>query len=422
MNELVRARMEAGQRVVHLAFGEAGLPVHPSLVELLREHAGANRYGAVAGAPALREAVAGYLGRRGVPSSPELIAMAPGSKPALFALISAIDGDVVIPRPSWVSYAAHAALAGRAVVRVPTGTGGGVPDAAELVSALDRADAQGLNPGIMVLTVPDNPTGTVAEPDEIARVLDIASERGLAVISDEIYRDLAFDQDRLVTPGMARPDEVFVTGGLSKSLALGGWRIGFARFPDTEAGNEIRARVLSLGSELWSCLSSPVGEAARFAFGDPPELTDYLDRARRLHRSVNRAVYDLFIRHGAHCHPPQAAFYLYPDLDPLRGRGAVTPDGMGGGELARLMLDDLGVAVLPGTAFGDLESALRFRVATSLLYGSSDAERLEAMASEEPTRLPWIAGQLAALDAGLAALSTAPAAPGSAGEAPRLPG
>lgn len=405
VNELVQARLRAGDRVVHLAFGEAGLPVHPSLVELVRDNATSNSYGPVAGAPALREAVAGYLQRRGVPSSPDQITVTPGSKAALFALVSSIPGDVVIPQPSWVSYAAHAALAGRTVLRVPIGASGGMPDPTALTKALDGAQARRLSPGILILTVPDNPTGTVAGSDELARVLEVAAERGITIISDEIYRDLAFDQNQLATPGMLMPDHVIVTGGLSKSLSLGGWRIGFARLPDTALGRETHARVRALASEVWSCLSTPIAEAARYAFSDPPELADYVAGARRLHQSVSQHVHDLFVRHGAQCHRPQAAFYLYPDLEAIRGRSPFGLDGIGAAQLAKLMLDRLGIAVLPGAAFGDQQSALRFRVATSLLYGSSHEQRLTAMASSNPAALPWIGRQLERIDTGLTTLA-----------------
>lgn len=407
MNELVRDRLRAGEQIVHLAFGEAGLPAHPALVERVRERAPSNSYGPVAGARSLREAVAGHLERRRIESSPELVAVSPGSKAALFALVSSLSGDVVIPRPSWVSYAAQATLAGRRVLRVQIGSAGGLPDAAELERALDRAGGDGLEPGILILTVPDNPTGTVASADDVRRVLEIAVERGLAVISDEIYRDLAYDQDRLVTPGMCMPEEVIVTGGLSKALALGGWRIGFARLPDSPRGREACARMHELASEVWSCISSPLEEAATYAFSDPPELEQYVARARRLHQQVSEHVYALFLRHGARCRSPQAAFYLYPDLEALRTSSALGLRDADSAQLARLMLEELGIAVLPGAAFGDTPSALRFRVATSLLYGSSDDQRWQAIESATPTELPWIAGKLDQIDAGLAGLDAA---------------
>src|SRR4051812_2511786 len=132
-HERVQAKLAAGEDVLHLAFGEAGLPALPAVAERLAEGAGRNRYGPVAGSAEAREAAAGYFARRGLPTDAGQIVFAPGSKPLLFALVQALPGDVVLPVPSWVSYAAHAALAGKRVIGVPIGAeSGGVPDPAVL--------------------------------------------------------------------------------------------------------------------------------------------------------------------------------------------------------------------------------------------------------------------------------------------------
>ena len=96
-NERVQAKLAAGEDVLHLAFGEAGLPVLPAVAERLTEGAGRNGYGPVAGSAEAREAAAGYFERRGLPTDPGRIVFAPGSKPLLFALLQALPGDVVLP-------------------------------------------------------------------------------------------------------------------------------------------------------------------------------------------------------------------------------------------------------------------------------------------------------------------------------------
>src|SRR5580700_7962513 len=111
-NEAMAARLRRGQPVLPLAFGEAGLPVHPVLRAALATSATCNSYGPVAGLPELRAAAAGYWQRRGLPTTPGSVIGGPGSKALLFALMLAIGGDAAIPRPSWVSYAAQARLLG----------------------------------------------------------------------------------------------------------------------------------------------------------------------------------------------------------------------------------------------------------------------------------------------------------------------
>ncbi len=97
--------------------------------------------------------------------------LAPGSKALLFGLLAALPGDVVLPRPSWVSYAAQAALVGKNVIGVPVPPeAGGVPDPEQLEARLSDAVARGGRPGVLVVTLPDNPTGTVAAPELVARV------------------------------------------------------------------------------------------------------------------------------------------------------------------------------------------------------------------------------------------------------------
>ncbi len=110
-NERIRELIHAGRPVVHLAFGEAGLPVHPVLREMLDAAAPRNGYPPVAGTEAARSAAAGYFTRRGIQTGADCMVMSPGSKPMLFALLLALDGDLLLPQPSWVSYAAQAQLA-----------------------------------------------------------------------------------------------------------------------------------------------------------------------------------------------------------------------------------------------------------------------------------------------------------------------
>jgi aspartate aminotransferase len=393
INEEMQARRARGEPVVHLGFGEAGLPVLPEIAEALRRAAPLSSYGPVTGTQDVRESVAGYLTRRRVASEPDHVLLAPGSKALLFALMSALPGDVLLPRPSWVSYAAQAALCGKQVVSVPVpAEAGGVPDPDLLEDAVAQARAEGLEPGIVVLTLPDNPTGTVAARDRVRRVCDIAQRLGLAVVSDEIYRDLAADPATVVSPAEVVDDGVVVTGGLSKNLALGGWRIGYARVPHTSWGEQVMTRLVGVASEVWSSLATPMQAAARFVFDEPDVVVERVAASRRLHLAVSGAMYDVFVEAGAVCRRPSAAFYLYPDLEPLRPalahHGATTA-----ASAAAHLLDRYGIAVLPGDAFGDDPGALRFRVATSLLYGEG-GQRIAALESDDPARLPWVAAPL----------------------------
>ncbi|MGJ6965448.1 pyridoxal phosphate-dependent aminotransferase [Streptosporangium sp. G11] len=393
-NEDIERRRRAGERVLHLAFGEAGLPVHPALRERLATAAGLNGYGPVAGAPALREAAAGYWSRRGLPTDPGLVVCGPGSKPLLYGLLWAIGGDIVLPMPSWVSYAAQAELVGARSLLVPTPPGeGGVPDPERVVAAVRHARTQGRDVRSLLVTLPDNPSGTLAGASTIRRIAEVARELDLTIISDEIYRDLVHSPAAgFLSPADVAPERTVITSGLSKSLALGGWRIGVARLPSPA----LRDRLLALASEIWSSPAAPVQQAAAYAYAEPPELVERVSRSRELHGAVARAVYERFVRAGVRVDAPQGGFYLYPDFTGL--------DFASSADLAAHLLDRHGVGVLPGHAFGDDPAALRVRVATSLLYGETTRSRLAALHASDPLELPWISASLDHLSEALAGL------------------
>jgi aspartate aminotransferase len=391
VNERLRRLIEAGRPILHLAFGEAGLPVPDEVLDALRSGGPDNGYGPVAGSIHARTAAAGWFARRGLPTDPDQIVLAPGSKALLWALVSVLPGDVVLPAPSWVSYAAQAALAGKRVWSVPIATdgSGGVPDPAALEETLAEAARQGGRPGVLVVTLPDNPTGTVPSAEEVRRTVEIAAAHGLSLISDEIYRDLAHEPGEVLSPAELLPESTYVTCGLSKNMALGGWRIGFARVPASPAGSAAREAVLGLASEVWSSAPAPMQHVASYVLNEPPEVVEHIARSRHLHRATATAAHSRLVSAGISCRPPGGGFYLYPDFEPVRSQ-LVEQNVDGGDGLATQLLERFEIGVLSGVAFGDEPGALRCRIATSLLYGKTDDERRRALAADEPAELPWI--------------------------------
>jgi aspartate aminotransferase len=407
INEAIAERRKQGLPVLPMGFGEAGLPVHPLLLIKLHEGARHNGYGSVSGSQELREAVAGYWTRRGLPTVADNIVSGPGSKPLLYGLLLAIGGDVVIPVPCWVSYAAQAQLIGSTPLLVPTLPGqGGIPDPDLLVDAVVKARADGRDIRSVIVTLPDNPTGTVASPKTVRRLCAVAEELDLIIISDEIYRDLVFDPDsRLVSPAEIAPERTIITNGLSKSLALGGWRVGAARFPNSVMGQTILGRLKAIASEIWSSPPAPMQHAAAYAFSEPQELIDRVAMSRRLHAAVANAVAERFRTAGATVAQPQGAFYIYPDLENWREHIEKSYGITTGAGLSAHFLQKHGLGVLPANEFGEAPEVLRFRVATSLIYGDTEAQREEALASEDPTSLPWIKKSLDQLESILAAVA-----------------
>ncbi len=413
INEVIARRRALGQETIALGFGEASIPVHPELRTRLARIADRGGYGPVAGAPELREAAAGYWTRRGVPTRESEVVAGPGTKPLLYAIFQALGGPVALPRPSWVSYAAQNALLGHEVEWIDTlPDHGGVPDPEKLADVAARRQRAGAPLTSVLVTIPDNPTGTIASPDVVRRLCAVARQHDLVVISDEIYLDLVHDDNRdVLVPGEVVPDLTITTTGLSKSLALGGWRIGTARFPDDTRGAAVQARVLNTASEVWSAPAHPVQLAAAWAYAEPRVLVDHIARSRRLHGRVADAVAGILVSRGARVSAPAGGFYVYPDFEPHRDHLARIHDVTTCDLLASVLLDRYGVATLPGSVFGDDRARLTLRMATPMLYGTSDNGRREAMESDDPASLPMISETLRSLDRALAALLDPPTPP-----------
>lgn len=397
-NEALAARRARGEPVLPMAFGEAGIPVHPALRAALAEAAMCNRYPPVAGTRELRTAAAGYWDRRGLPTNAADVVCGPGSKAMLYGLLLAVGADVAVASPSWVSYAAQASMTGNQPRYIPIAPDqGGAPEPALLAESVAAAAKAGRRIASVIVTLPDNPTGTLAAADTIRDLCQVAADYDLVIISDEIYRDLVYDPPpEFPSPARFAPERTVITTGLSKSLALGGWRIGVARFPGQPAPalRGLRDRLLAIGSEIWSALAGPMQQAAAYAFSEPPELAERVGQSRLLHAGVARAAAAIFAAAGVPAPAPAAAFYLYPDFGPWRehlaGRFGVTTSQ----ELAAMLSRRYGLGVLPGSAFGDDPAVLRLRAATSMLYGDTDSQREESLAAADPLRLPWIQAAL----------------------------
>jgi aspartate/methionine/tyrosine aminotransferase len=388
MNEAVARRRAEGRRTLHLGFGEATFPLHPVLRAALMGALESTGYAPVAGVPELREAIAGYITRtRGVECSAQQVMVGPGSKPLIYALLQALDGDVLVPRPSWVSYAPQARLAGRSVSAVATDPLDHqrlTPDA--LADAASRARAAGGNPRILVVNSPSNPTGGMFAREDVAAITAWARAAGVTIVSDEIYAELAHGWRPHVSPASLYPEGSIITGGLSKGFSAGGWRLGYAILPSGERGEQLGKAVRALASEIWSAAPTPIEEAAIAAFTPNPDVEAYLRRSARLHGHVTHALYRTLRELAIACPKPAGGFYLYPDFAawraPLARLGVTTSP-----QLAQYLLDRWELATLPGTAFGEEPEALRLRLATSMLYGpaaQSDLWQLLARTDDLP--------------------------------------
>ncbi|WP_347359810.1 aminotransferase class I/II-fold pyridoxal phosphate-dependent enzyme, partial [Streptomyces sp. 150FB] len=231
----------------------AGLPALPELVEVCAAAAGPATPEPPGGGPVLREAAAGYWSRRGLLSRPHDMAAAPGVQPLLFALLASYGGDLLLPRPCPAWWTPQARILGRPAYHVPTPAAyGGVPDPYALLETVRRVRAEGGRPRVLLLSLPDDPTATVAPPELVREACEAAVGEGLRIISDETWRDTVHDPEGtvLLSPAEMWPDEVTVIADTGGALTPAPWPMAVARFPGTASGAAGRARAVDILTAL----------------------------------------------------------------------------------------------------------------------------------------------------------------------------
>ncbi|MFF2328475.1 MULTISPECIES: aminotransferase class I/II-fold pyridoxal phosphate-dependent enzyme [unclassified Streptomyces] len=382
---------------------DPGLPVLPELAEVLAAAAARGEPEPTGGGTALRDAATSYWERRGLHGSPEDVAAAPGASPLLLALIAAHGGDVLMPRPCTATWIPQARLLGRPAYQVPTPAEcGGVPDPYALLETVRRVRAEGGRPRLLLLSVVDDPTATVAPPELVREACEAAVAEGLHIISDETWRDtLHRPHDTvLLSPAEMCPDDVTVLCDLAGALIPSAWPVAVARFPDTERAAVRHARTLDILTALGAHVAGPVAMAAAHVLREPASVTERVRQAAALQAQVAAAAHRAVLAAGALARPPQAGRHLYADLGPLRARLASrgVTDSL---ELEEYLTERLGAPVPGGHRFGDELGALRVRLGTGSLLGSTPDQQMESLTAVEPLELPHVARALSIFGAAL---------------------
>jgi aspartate aminotransferase len=374
---LVRARaLEAtGRSVVHLEIGEPDFDTPGHIVAAGQQalEAGYTHYGPGAGLPELRQAVSRYMRRwRGVDVEPERVIITPGGKPVMFfAILGLVDpGDEVLyPDPGFPIY--------ESMVRFVGGTPVPMPLREEHRFRFDPDEFRSLvtdKTRLIIINSPHNPTGGVLGHADLVAIAQVARERDIVVLSDEIYARILYvgEHESIAThPGML--DRTIILDGWSKTWAMTGWRLGFGIFP-----RELVPHVERLISNSVSCTASFAQQAAIAALEGPNEPVDaMLDEFRRRRAAI---VSGLNAVPGVRCLQPDGAFYAFPNI---------TGTGYSSKELADLLLQEAGVACLSGTAFGGYgEGYLRFSYANSLENIQIALERMQTLLERAPVAHP----------------------------------
>lgn len=379
INERSRRLQSEGRHVYRLGLGQSPFPVPRPVVDELRANAHQKDYLDVVGLPILREAVANYYVRRyGIDCTADEVLIGPGSKELMFLVQLVYYGDLVIPTPSWVSYAPQAHIIGRTVRWVPTTAEDGWPLRPEELDAVCRDDAS--RPRLVVLNYPSNPTGQTYDIAALQELAAVARRYHVILLSDEIYGELDH-RGQHVSIATFYPEGTIISGGLSKWCGAGGWRLGTFTFPRQLAW--LRDAMAAVASETYTSTSAPIQYAAVRAFQGGSELARYLVNARRILQALGGAIAERLRASGVFVPGPQGAFYLFPDFsalgERLAQRGVRTSS-----DLCERLLADTGVALLPGTVFGRSPEELTARLSYVDFDGARALVAAEAVPLDQP--------------------------------------
>ena len=307
----------------------------------------------------------------GLDAAASQVIVGPGSKALLFALQMALEAELILPTPSWVSYAPQAHLLGRPVRYVPASVEN---DYALELEALQQTVRQSTHPyKILLLNSPNNPTGRMFEASFLQVLADYCRREGIIVLSDEIYALLPHSNQEHISIARYYPEGTVVLGGLSKHLSLGGWRLGLAITPPGPAGAKLMHTLRVIASEIWSTPAAPVQYAAITAYSGSPDMMAYIGQCAQLHAIRTHYLYDKLSKIGIRCTQPQGGFYFVANFDrwrqPLAGLGVHTS-----ADLANYLIEAHQLATLPGSAFGIPAQSLSLRLATSYLDLETEAK------------------------------------------------
>jgi aspartate/methionine/tyrosine aminotransferase len=335
-------RLEAeGKKIVHLEIGEPDFATPDNIIEagISAIQNGYTHYTPASGIMEAREAVAGFVSRTlKTEVDPTEVVLVPGSKNVLlFTLLACIEpGDeVILPDPAYPAYSSQVNFIGAVpklvTLREETGFRMDLDQLASLVTPKTR---------MLIINTPQNPTGGILTEEDVKFVCELAHKHDLLVVSDEIYSQLVYGFEHvspLSQPGMR--ERTVLMDGLSKSYAMTGWRLGYAVAPKALA-----AKLDQLMINSSSCAAGFTQMAAIEALS-APESESAVHRMVKVFQHRRDLVVDgLNAIPGVRCAKPQGSFYAFPNI-----KGT----GFDERELADRLLTEAGVAVLPGTAFGE---------------------------------------------------------------------
>ena len=336
INETSRRLEAQGKKIYKFGFGQSPFKVPENIVKELKDNAHQNKYLPMQGLSELRNAIAKYTSeKKNYDYKSDNVIIGPGSKELMFLLHVIFDGEIILPAPSWVSYAPQAILGRNKIQILQTKRENNwFPTASEIEEIILKDQKKNY---LLFLNSPNNPSGLIC--DNLEEIASIAKKYNLIILSDEIYSELCFEDDYQSISNFC-PEKTIISTGLSKWCGAGGWRLGYFLVPDSLI--EIKNMINVLASETFSAVSAPIQYAAIKAYEN--DHSNYINKSRKILSVVGNYVYENLKSNKVLINKPQGGFYLMPEFLNKRFNSS--------SEMCDSILNDTGVALLPGSDFG----------------------------------------------------------------------
>jgi len=293
------------------AFGQSPFPVPRLIQEALIQNSNKGEYAAVPGISELRNAISKYNKYYfSMDISPERVYVGPGTKELIFNLLEILHGTVILPTPAWLGYLPQIRFLQKNYHMLPTRANKKISPNDLRKLSLRLQDRQ----KILILNNPNNPTGLVYDQLELEEIADVCREQNIIVISDEIYAQTTFNFSKFVSMGKIYPEGTFVTNGLSKSHAAGGYRLGYVIFP--QHATELKLQFKKILATEYTAVSTPIQHAAISGFEISKEMDEYFEITRNIHHIMGEYTHDKLLEvDGVKATKPDATFYLLADFN-----------------------------------------------------------------------------------------------------------